>query len=64
MRWRVKSDDRGGFDELCVGEHVHLEMMDRHLLWMQVGEHVININTKTGEATHYVDAPPKKARRR
>lgn len=65
--WRVQSDHLGRFDELVVGEHVHLEMMTDRDLWMRVGDHVININIKTGKAMHEIDPPyvdPKKRRRK
>lgn len=37
MKWRVQSNDTGGFDELVVGDcAVHLEMLDTRLLWLGI----------------------------
>lgn len=42
LRWRVQSDDGGGFDELAVSAGgrealVHAEMMDRRSIFVSVG---------------------------
>lgn len=47
-RWRVQSDDDGGFDELTLaGGLVHLEMMDRNVCWVKIGEQACSINLRT-----------------
>lgn len=41
--WRVRSDHRGSFDELVVGNVLHLEMMDDKLASLFVGERMFSI---------------------
>lgn len=62
--WRVQSDADGGFDELVLGEHVHLEMMSEEHLWARIGDHVININITSGTGTHRVELPEQSTTRR
>lgn len=48
-RWRVQSDPDGAFDELVIAGHVHLEMMDRHVLWIRLGDRMTTIDLRTGD---------------
>ena len=36
--WRVQSDDRGDFDEICVGSWLHVERLSHRGFWVAVGE--------------------------
>jgi len=53
--WRVQSDDAKHemhfadgdgveFDELVVGKHLHVEVMDRDHIWMAVGDASISLH--------------------
>jgi hypothetical protein len=46
---RVQLRQPDGFDELVLGEHVHLEMMGGTTLWMCVGGRHTTINLRTGK---------------
>ncbi|MGJ4888374.1 hypothetical protein [Bradyrhizobium sp. HKCCYLR20261] len=58
-RWRVRAvrDDgrsvelqnQGIFDELVVDDWLHLEQMDDHAWWLQVGDVGIWVSVKAGE---------------
>lgn len=43
LKWRVQSDDEGGFDEIAVtskaGCLIHAEMMDERSIFVSIGSH-------------------------
>jgi len=39
-RWRVQSDDRGEFDEIVVGDWLHVERLDTNHYYVRIGERV------------------------
>lgn len=54
LRWRVQSDDEGGFDELVVaagvrGALVHAEMMTRRSIFVSIGDLRVWAHVKRGK---------------
>lgn len=54
--WRVQSGPDGAFDELVISPHVHLEMMDKHVLWIRLGKKMTTMDLKTGDVRPWEDA--------
>ena len=44
--WRVQSDDRGDFDELCVGAWLHVERLTHRDFHLVIGARRFNVNVK------------------
>lgn len=48
-RWRVEAgpdvshEGKGGFDEIVVGDWLHIERMDRRVYWMRLGQREADI---------------------
>ncbi len=42
----ISAEDDGNFDELCVDDWFHLEMMSPHTWWMRVGDACINVTMR------------------
>jgi hypothetical protein len=54
--WRVQSGPEGVFDELVISPHVHLEMMDKRVLWIRLGDKMTTIDLKTGHVNPWEDS--------
>lgn len=46
--WRSVFTPKDSFDELVVGNWLHVEVMDRDHVWMRVGPLMVNVTTKRG----------------
>jgi hypothetical protein len=62
-RWRVQSDDRGGFDEIVVGGWLHVERMDHRAFFLAVGERRWHVYVgRTGKVTmNGLDVPSRRS---
>ena len=45
----VAQRDAGEFDELCVGDWLHVEKMDGREWWMQIGDARVGVTVRKGK---------------